>query len=202
MIPCIPAPEPGNFDQSVRQPGLKWLASHPQPGSLKVAPPWRPLDYWSEIKSQLAAAFNDLCAYGAMYEPVGTVDHFLAVSTNPHLAYEWSNYRYASAWINSSKQNASNIMDPFDVKADWFEIILPSLQLVLTEKVPKNLRPTAQYTLERLKVIEDERILRQRQHWSAEFLAKRLSLEGLRRHAPLIARAIDKQNTPQNQSKG
>lgn len=44
------------------------------------------------------------CGYSAMFEPVGTVDHFVSVDEDMQLAYDWGNYRYASGWINSSKQ--------------------------------------------------------------------------------------------------
>ncbi|MDF5714231.1 MAG: hypothetical protein PUP93_10125 [Rhizonema sp. NSF051] len=38
-----------------------------------------------------------------MYEPVGTVEHYLSRENYRNLAYEWNNLRFASAWINSSK---------------------------------------------------------------------------------------------------
>jgi hypothetical protein len=38
-----------------------------------------------------------------MYEPVGTVEHYLSRDNYRNLAYEWSNLRFASAWINSCK---------------------------------------------------------------------------------------------------
>jgi hypothetical protein len=41
-------------------------------------------------------------------------------------------------------------------------------------------------------IAHDERILRQRRQWYAMFLERKLSLEGLRRVAPLIAVAVEK----------
>ena len=76
-------------------------------------------------------------------------------------AYEWSNLRFASAWINSTKGTLDDqVLDPFDLGEDWFEILLPSLQLVLTDKVPPQQRQKAQFTLERLRLQDDERVLR------------------------------------------
>ena len=46
-----------------------------------------------------------LCAYSAMYESVGTVDHFVSFHEDRSKAYEWGNYRYSAGWVNSSKQN-------------------------------------------------------------------------------------------------
>jgi hypothetical protein len=85
---------------------------------------------------------------------------------NRHLSYEWSNYRYAAGWINSSKKDLDDrLLDPFEVEDTWFEIILPSLQLVLTDKVPKEQRLKAQFTLQHLGLDYNERILRQREEW-------------------------------------
>ena len=39
------------------------------------------------------------------FEPVGTVDHFMSCHEDRSKAYEWRNYRYCAAWINSSKGN-------------------------------------------------------------------------------------------------
>lgn len=120
--------EPAEFDSQVRQPGQTWLENHRE---------GRPKDFWTPFKSDLADEFQNLCAYSAMYEPVGTVDHYLSCA-NPasrHLAYEWTNYRYASAWVNSSKKNVDDtVLDPFEVADDWFRLLLPSLQLVLIEE--------------------------------------------------------------------
>jgi len=127
-----------------------------------------------------------------MFEPVGTVDHFLSCREHRDLAYEWNNYRFASQWINSSKQSADDqVLDPFNVEDDWFEILLPSLQLVVTNSVPPEHRERAEYTLSRLHLRDDERVIRQRAEWYRMYREGELSLEGLRRKAPLIARAVD-----------
>ncbi|WP_429181300.1 hypothetical protein [Aeromonas salmonicida] len=183
--------EPAEFDARCRQTGQHWLLGHPKesrkPGS-------RPRDYWSPFKSQLADAFDGLCAYGAMYEPVGTVDHFLPVDADESLAYEWANYRFAAGWLNSSKNKALTILDPLDVRAGWFEVLLPSLQLVIVpEQVPEPLRVLAEQTLNRLHLRDDERVLRQRRAWYQMYQAGKLTLEGLHEVAPLIAMAVEKQ---------
>jgi hypothetical protein len=183
MIRFLPTTEPAGFDDRCRRPGAAWLLRNP--------PPKRPRDFWSPFKPQLADAFDGLCAYSCMFEPVGTVDHFLSYSEHRDRAYEWRNYRLASQWINSSKQNADDkVLDPFDVEDDWFEILLPSLQLVLTDRVPPEHRARAEYTLLRLRLRDDERVIRQRAEWYRMYVDGELSLEGLRKKAPLIARAI------------
>lgn len=185
--------EPAEFDEKCRKKGAQWLAAHPKasrkPGRT------RPKDIWTPFKPALADAFRELCAYGAMYEPVGTVDHFLPVDADEALAYEWSNYRFASGWINSSKNKAVTILDPLDVGEGWFEMLLPSLQLVVVpERVREPLRELAVKTLERLHLQDDERVLRQRRGWYRKYQEGKLTLDGLREVAPLIARAVEKQN--------
>lgn len=176
--------EPADFDADVRQRGAAWLAEHPGIG--------RPRDYWSKYRPELADGFRELCAYTCMFEPVGTVDHFISCDEDRTQAYEWSNYRFAAQWVNSSKREAVEILDPFEVVDGWFEILLPSLQLVLTDSVPAHRRQLAESTLMRLHLRDDVRVRRQRRHWYAEYQGGRLDLEGLRRHAPLIARAVGK----------
>jgi hypothetical protein len=96
VIPFNPPPEPPDFNEKVRQRGNAWLAKNPDPKK-------GTRDYWSPFKSNLADGFNNLCAYSVMYEPVGTVEHYLSRENYRNLTYEWSNLRFASAWINSTK---------------------------------------------------------------------------------------------------
>ena len=182
--------EPADFDARCRQKGLQWLADHPKATRKANA---RPRDFWSPFKPQLADAFGDLCAYGAMYEPAGTVDHFEPVDANEARAYDWDNYRFASAWINSSKSKRTAVLDPLWVRNGWFEVLLPSLQLVLVpEKVPAHLHALAAQTLTGLHLRDDERVLRQRRAWLRKYEEGKLTLEGLREMAPLIAAAVEK----------
>ncbi|MBM7112640.1 hypothetical protein [Archangium primigenium] len=183
MIPVGRVPEPPGFHDKVRQPGRQWLLRHPQAE--------RPRDLWSPFREKLAEGFGHRCGYTAMWELSGTVDHFRSIKRDRSLAYEWSNYRYASQWINSSKR-AGEVLDPYDVGEGWFEVHLPSLQLLLTDKVPEVLRALVESTLRLLPLVHDERILRLRRAWYAQYQAGRLSLEGLRVVAPLIASAIER----------
>jgi hypothetical protein len=134
------------------------------------------------------------CAYSAMFEPVGTVDHFVSWNEDSSQAYEWSNYRYCAGWINSSKQNerSSNLMDPLSVEDGWFELLLPSLQLTVSGSIPDELRQLAENTLERLHLVHDERVMRQRREWYRMYQCGELSLNGLKKKAPLIAAAVER----------
>jgi hypothetical protein len=193
MIRVIPSPEPPDFDQRAQQPGQAWLAKNLDNNG-KLPAGRRPQDKWTRFRDQLADGFSNRCGYSAMHDLVGTVDHYLSCENHPTLTYEWSNYRYASGWINASKGNLDDqILDPFDVQDDWFEILLPSMQLVLTDAVPPRERQRAEFTLERLHLRDDERIVRLRRKWYDYYLEGKLPLEGLEIFAPLIARAVRKQ---------
>lgn len=107
------------------------------------------------------------------------------------LAYEWNNFRYGEGVLNQRKSDHL-ILDPFEVKDDWFEIILPSLQLLLTEKIPKSRRKKAEFTLRKLGLQDDEVVIRYRQTWFEMYRQRKLDLQGLREVAPLIARAVER----------
>jgi hypothetical protein len=183
MIRFEPAPKPEGFAELVEKRGSEWLAAHSA---------GRPHAYWREFLPKLADAFRNLCAYSAMYEPVGTVDHFMSCNEDRTKAYDWSNYRFASQLMNSIKSNLKShqLIDPFEVQNGWFKILLPSLQLVLTDRVPDEWKDRAQFMLDRLCLGNDERILRQRRKWYELYESEELSLEGLMKMAPLIAAAV------------
>ena len=184
MIRFEPVSEPAEFHERARVPGTAWLERNPYDK--------RPRDYWTPFKGALAHGFRSLCAYSAMYEPVGTVDHFVSCHEDQSKAYEWGNYRYCAGWINSSKGNtpAAELLDPFKIEDGWFEIHLHSLQLRVTNAVPHHFRKRAEHVLNRLHLRDDERVIRQRSAWFNLYQSGALTLEGLGRLAPLIAAAI------------
>jgi hypothetical protein len=187
-------PEPSEFDTEVRQPGNHWLGENPDK---------KPKDYWSICKPQLAEGFRNLCGYAAMRIPSrnGTVDHYLTKSKKEfrHLAYEWTNYRYSFGKINSCKSTYdSKILDPFEVEDDWFEILLPSLQLVLTSAIPAepaDLRTRAEFTLKQLQLQNGDWIIEERQNYYDAYKSGEITLSKLEKDAPLIARAVKKQQS-------
>jgi hypothetical protein len=185
MIPVTPVPKPHDFDAVVKMPGQAWLTQNPRAK--------RPKPLWDRYTSQLADGFSGLCGYAAMFDPTGgTVDHYLSYKNHMQKAYEWDNYRFASATLNSSKRNADDtVLDPYLVGAGWFEILLPSLQMRVTNAVPPADRAKAEFTLKRLKLQDGERIIRWRQSWYEMYKNDTLSLAGLRGVAPLIASAVD-----------
>lgn len=187
MIRVQRVPEPAAFDSEARQPGNAWLAANP--GAK------RPADLWSPFKNDLRDGFRALCGYAAMIDPTGgTIDHYLSYRNHPHLAYDWANYRFASSTMNSIKRTVDDtVLDPYEIADGWFEIILPSLQMRTTARVPAEHRARAEATLSRLKLRDDERLIRWRQSWYEMYVAGELTLDGLERVAPLIAAAVRQQ---------
>ncbi len=186
MIPVAKVKKPKSFDKDVKTPGDAWLEANPKAV--------RPKALWGTFTSDLSDGFANRCGYAAMLDPTGgTVDHYLSFKRHRHLAYEWSNYRFASGTLNSSKSNADDaVLDPYEIGAGWFEVLLPSLQLVVTHAVPPGHRAKAEFTLARLKLRDGERVLRWRKSWYDMYIDGKLTLAGLRDVAPLVAAAIEK----------
>jgi hypothetical protein len=176
------------FDVRCRQRGRKWLKENPEYS--------RPEDYWSEFEGELREGFGGLCGYCAMMILKGQMDHFIPVAEfkkkkQDELAYEWSNFRYVEAVFNQRKSDHM-VLDPFKVKNAWFEILLPSLQLVLTDKVPKSKRKLAEFTLIKLGLRDGEVVVRLRSAWFEHYRRREWTLEAMRKNAPLIAMAIER----------
>lgn len=203
MIPIATPDEPGAFDAECRQPGKTWLAANGTSDPHK-----NPL--WGAFTSQLRAAFGNRCGFLAMYVPQGTVDHWVSIKSDRDLAYEWSNYRFVAGPVNSAKKPKweGKLIDPFEVMNGWFEILLPSLQLVVTGPLDDATRERAEFTLQKLRLKDGETVIRLRQEWLAMYECGKLPIAGLHDMAPLLARAVAKRDglpdpsTPDSQSGG
>jgi hypothetical protein len=190
MIPVVnPIPEPPDFEVECRQKGNQWLADHPNAKS-KSFPA-----HWTKFEAELEAGFHRRCGWWAMRIDSGTVDHYMSKErpASRHLVYEWSNYRHAAGTLNSSKKQVDDkVLDPFDVQAGWFEVLLPSMLLVRTNNVPQQLRDKADYTLTRLKLASGTKVRRNRKRWYEDYKANKITRDGLRDYAPLIAAAVER----------
>lgn len=171
------------------QPGRVWLSAHPNAE--------RPHDYWTgksrKFRRYLRDGFKQLCAYTGHWTPNGTVDHFIpweAVrgTTQEHNAYDWSNFRYAVGWFNSSRKTTT-IPDPYIVQDNWFELLLPSCELIATAQVPPQHQQAVQNALRWL--AKDDRVMDERDAYFQGYLSKEITLNHLRKCAPLIARALE-----------
>lgn len=182
------SPKPPCFDEEVRAPGDAWLRANPQARSGQFP------DYWTRVLPDLRAGFRDLCGYSAMLTMRATVDHYLSRSSEEGraLAYEWTNYRLADHYVNTLKGTWDRrILDPFEVGDDWFEVLLPNLEMILVEeRIPPTRLADARFTLRQLGLRDGEDILELRRAWYGQLIDGDVTLTWLSRHAPLIARAV------------
>ena len=80
--------------------------------------------YWTRVLPQVRTSYGHICAYLAMRidEATGaaTIDHFEPKSKARAKAYEWSNFRLAAALVNTFKDDAEDVLDPFEIEDGWF----------------------------------------------------------------------------------
>jgi uncharacterized protein (TIGR02646 family) len=152
MIPVTPQPEPVGFDVQVRQKGLKFLQTH---DITTTVPSGKTLpSHWRACLDDLYASYQGQCAYLAVFfERVtggGTVDHFIAKSHRPDLAYEWSNYRLACSHMNSRKRDYKDVLDPFEIMEGWFRLEMVTGQIYPSPELDPERRDAVKATIDRL----------------------------------------------------
>lgn len=187
---------PPEFEVRCRKAGADWLSTHPRPAGVKD---WRPYNYWRHFLPQLRAAFHQRCGYLGMWISSGTVDHFesWAGAGGAARAYDWDNYRYADLTLNSAKKPSwdGSLLDPFEVDDDWFEVVLPSCLLRVVEaRVPAAVLPRVRFTVEKFGLDRGEDVVSLRREWLRMHESGELNLDGLRRMAPLVARAVERRD--------
>jgi hypothetical protein len=179
------------FNSQVRQPGSAFLSVCPKPTSEQ----FRKKNFWNRAAKELHAAYSGICAYTAMYLPEqGSVDHFVPKTVDPTLAYEWNNYRLASGRVNSCKGNQTNILDPFLVDSDWFEMDIPSCLLKAKSGVAGDLRRQINATINSLRLNGDDYYVQERCNILIAYARGEISLNFLNRRYPFLAKEVVRQN--------
>jgi len=211
MIPVTPAPEPLGFDRTVRRPGLsaaaelvgepplirrpgrrrKKIAEHREDIPSKCFPP-----FWREALDDMLEAYDRICAYMAIYiEPVtgaGTVDHMIPRSVDWQQIYEWDNYRLACSLMNSRKNDAIAVLDPFQIQAGWFELELVGFQVKPSEALRPRIRERVDRTITRLR-LNDKDCRDARESYAVDYWDRQISLAHLARRAPFITIELRRQ---------
>ena len=190
MIPVTPQPEPDDFQERVAVPGALFLKTNERPKSTE----WKNRDYWRRALPELGASYGGVCAYCAIWRPhdARTVDHFIAKSVEPSMAYRWDNFRLASRSMNTNK-GTHIVLDPFALDKDTFQLDIPSMQVVLGEGCPSSQADDAALTLTHLKLNVDEELLDERNDWVHDFACAEVSLNYLQRRAPFITAELVRQ---------
>lgn len=210
MIRVTPAPEPAGFDEAVRKPGLRALAEmvgeEPVPPRVKgrkhkkvadrredlPAESFRP--YWTRALNDLMTAYHRICAYSCFrIHPVTgsrSVDHLAAKSRAWHQAYEWTNYRLACSLLNTRKSDFTDVLDPFLIGDDWFELELVGFQVKPAKHLRTAIRAQVQATIDRLG-LNDFRTHRERD--AENYWAGNVRFALLAEESPFVARELERQ---------
>lgn len=209
MIPVSPAPEPADFDEKVRQPGLSAIDElvgrkpHRKRSGRKRAkvadveskvPADKLPPFWRRALDDLLAAYGRRCAYLAMhFEPATgnpTVDHVLPRSCAWDKVYEWASYRLCSAIVNSKKGDLLSFVDPFEVQRGWFELELATFQIERGAAVPEACWTRIDATLPLLNQVECRQ---QREEYVIAYWDGDIAFRYLERRAPFIASELRRQ---------
>ena len=192
MIPVTPMPEPGSFDGKVRQPGRIFLVQTPNPNYKE----WKGKDYWTRALDDLRIAYNGICAYSATWIPHSTgsqsVDHFSSKDLFPHLAYEWSNFRYSSGRFNGRKGNRI-ILDPFLIQAGWFQINFNTMFIRPDPNLGPQLQDQIIDAIDKLHLNRDDKLVEERIVYMQYLKGGQIDFKFLRQNAPFIAFELERQ---------
>lgn len=115
---------------------------------------WKGKDYWRKALADLRQSYGGICAYSAMevarVTGSPTVEHFLPKSHHPALAYDWTNYRLVCQRLNGRKGDHQDVLDPFSLPADVFDLNPANGEILVHRNCPPQLRPKAESTIKRL----------------------------------------------------
>jgi len=210
MIRVEAAPEPSDFDEKVRRPGLDAIAelvgknpAHPRPGPKREKVAERREDipaaefppYWRKVNSEMLTRYRRLCAYLSLYiehaTGAPTIDHVIPKSKAWDRVYEWSNYRLACALMNSRKNNTDKVLDPFEIDDDWFALELVELQVKPGPGATGAIAERVEQTIEQLGLNDDD-CCKARQEYVEGYLSDEdpLPFSYVKRRAPFIAREL------------
>jgi uncharacterized protein (TIGR02646 family) len=169
MIPVFPQPEPDDFDEIVRQPGLARLSAHSIALTGAVPKATTLPAYWAHSNKALWSAYGGVCAYLAIYFEwvigASSTDHFVAKSKVAGQAYEWSNYRLSCLGANRNKNRFDDVLDPIGLTPNTFELNLVSGEILPRPSLDKPAATLARKTIKRLKLDSaDHNQMRQRHY--------------------------------------
>jgi 5-methylcytosine-specific restriction endonuclease McrA len=210
MIPVASAPEPPDFDQRVRQPGLRAIAelvgeqSLPRRrGRRRVPIAARREDipsekfppYWRVVLPERLTAYNRLCAYLGLYIEYATgnpsVDHVIPKSRSWQQIYEWSNYRLAAARINAQEIRSEPCPRPV-YHHGW--AVCPGIRSFQVKPGPMagGMETQVSDTVDVLG-LNDQECCKAREAYFDCYNAGKISLAHLEERAPFVAREMRRQ---------
>jgi len=197
MIPVQPQPEPEDFPERVRTPGAAFLKQVPHPTTKQ----WKGKEYWRRALPNMHTSYNGICVYSAHWiSPVTgghSIDHFAPRVSRPDLAYEWSNFRYASSKFNARK-GIHTILDPFQLEPDWFILDFDSFLVKPNPNLVPEQKAAVRNAIDILKLNDDEDCVELRQDCVGWLRTGEISFTHLQRIAPFIAHELQRQGRVEN----
>lgn len=116
---------------------------------------WKNKEYWRDALNDMCDAYGRICAFSAFRIETVTgsrsIEHFKPKSLCPSEAYEWTNYRLVCGLLNGRKKNAQDVLDPFEIPHDTFDVVATSGEIIVHRNCPAHFRNRAETTLRRLR---------------------------------------------------
>jgi uncharacterized protein (TIGR02646 family) len=197
VIPVAPQPEPNDFGKTVRTPGSKWIRKSGLNLTEPVPPKTEIPSHWTKCIPALRKAYSGICAYTGVFIPlvVGapSVEHFLAKSKRLDQAYEWLNYRFVCAKMNSRKRDFDDVLDPFTLEPDMFVLNIVNGAIKPRSGLDAEKRLLVKRTIERLD-LDDVECREMRLEFIKDFLTAEITAANLKRRAPFIYLELKRQN--------
>lgn len=123
-----------------------------------------------------------------------SVDHFVPITVDKNLAYEWSNYRLSSLRINSYKGESTDVLDPFHILNGWFVLNLANFLVEPNTGLEPQIETAVRNTIEILRLNRDDTLVRLRFKVVREYAKGQVNFDYLTTHYPFIASELDRQN--------
>ncbi|AGY60101.1 hypothetical protein GKIL_3855 [Gloeobacter kilaueensis JS1] len=165
--------------------------SKPKPQGVTLEP------FWQDCLEELHSAYDGICAYVCVYieRVTGTpsADHFVPKSGDLNKAYEWSNYRLACQRMNARKNKYDDVLDPFSLGSNTFELELFSGRIYPSRSLSSADVQAAQATILRLK-LDDPDCRELRTRYFNAYINDEISVKWLQKHSPFVWQEAQRQN--------
>jgi hypothetical protein len=99
--------------------------------------------------------------------------------------------------INNIKGDKTGILDPFDVKDDWFFLEIPSCLIKANLMLDKALRSMINVAIDSLTLNSDDRFVQERCDTLIDYAKGEMSMEFLGKRYPFLAKEVRRQGLDQ-----
>ena len=131
---------------------------------------------------------ENICADRCLDVPMeSSVNHFQPKSAQPHLAYEWSNFRLAHSKINGYKGSSQGILDPFHIQHGWFILDFANCHVKPNPTVSHAIRTQVENTISVLRLNRDDTLVQFRFSLVRNYSNNHIDMQFLETHYPFIA---------------